>query len=321
MKRKIIPILIAVFCFVAAVIIMLYPIISSYVNEKYRSEIQTAYEEQIELTDDSVLQAALEQALAYNKAIVPGVGLTNTYNKETLAAASQNYNSQLNIAGNGIMAYIEIPKINVYLPVYHNTDDETLERGVGHLLGSSLPVGGENSHAVLSGHSGMASQKMFTDLGKLEQGDMFFIHVLDQVLAYCVTEQYTVLPHDTSYLGIVQGKDLCTLITCVPIGVNSHRLLVRGIRTEYTEAQQEIMEIQKQEEPAPSDWEDQYKLGLLLGVWAVVVIALAVLIWKQYKRLRSVSKKLKGGKYLRKGKRTSLLKSLRQFYFYRGHWL
>lgn len=323
MKRKIIPILIAVVCFVAAVIIMLYPIISSYINEKYRSEIHTAYEEKIELTDDSELEAALEQAIAYNKTIVPGSGSASAYNKDAIAAAAQSYESQLNIAGNGIMAYLEIPKINVYLPVYHNTDDETLERGVGHLLGSSLPVGGEDAHTVLSGHSGMASQKMLTDLGKLEQGDLFFIHVLDKVLAYTVTEQYTVLPHDTSHLGIVQGADLCTLITCVPIGINSHRLLVRGARTTYTEAQEEVIEIQKHEEPAPSDWENQYKLGLLLGVWAVAIIALIVLIWKQYKRLRSIPKKSKGGKYLRKGKqaRTPLLKSLRQSCSYQGRWL
>ncbi len=321
MKRKIIPILIAITCFAAAVIILLYPLISSYVNEKYRSEIHTAYEEKIELADDGELKAALEQAAAYNKTIVPGSGSVSSYNKDTIAAAAQSYESQLNLAGNGIMAYIEIPKINVYLPVYHNTDDETLERGVGHLLGSSLPVGGEATHTDLSGHRGMASQQLFTDLGKLEEGDLFFIHVLDEVLAYAVTEQYTVLPHDTSHLGIVRGADLCTLITCVPIGINSHRLLVRGTRTTYTEAQEEILEIPKQEEPAPSDWEDQYKLGLLLGVWAVLVIALAALIWKQWKRCRRISNKTKGGKYLRKGKRIPLLKSLRQSCSYQGRWL
>ncbi len=324
MKKRILPILVAVVCFILAVCIILYPMVSSYVNDKYRSEIHTAYEEQIDLTDDSKLKEAMEQAIAYNKTITPGA--VESYNKEAILAAAENYDSQLNIAGNGIMGYIEIPKINVYLPVYHNTDDETLDRGIGHLLGSSLPVGGASTHAVLSGHSGMASQKMFTDLEKLEQGDMFYIHVLDEVLAYRISEQYTVLPYDTSHLGVVHGKDLCTLVTCVPIGINSHRLLIRGERTAYTEptTQETVSNLQEQTEPIPSAWVEQYKLGILIGSWSAAAISLIALIWKYCNRLRRNTKSKankKGGRYLRKGKRTPFLRSLWQYYSYPGQWL
>lgn len=322
MKKRVIPILFAGICFITAICIILYPIISSYINDKYRSEILTSYEEQIELTDASQLKEIMERAISYNQAIIPGA--TDAYNKDAILAASESYERQLNIAGNGIMAYIDIPKINVNLPVYHNTDDETLDRGIGHLLGSSLPVGGENTHAVLSGHSGMASQKMFSDLQRLEQGDLFYIHVLNEVLAYRVTEQFTVLPYDTSHLGVIQGKDLCTLVTCVPIGINSHRLLIRGERTAYTEANEETAEVQQNVEPAPSAWVEQYKLGILIGSWSAAAISLVALIWKQCKRLRYNTKSKaskKGGHYLRKGKHTPLLRSLQQYYFYPGQWL
>ena len=130
------------------------------------------------------------------------------------------------------MGYVEIPKIQVNLPIYHGTDAEVLDRGVGHLLGSSLPVGGESTHTILSDHSGMASQKMFTDLEQLTQGDVFYLNVLNETLAYQVTEINTVLPYETDLLGIVPGEDLCTLVTCTPYGINTHRLLVRGRRVE-----------------------------------------------------------------------------------------
>lgn len=168
------------------------------------------------------------RAIAYNLAITPGTA--NAYSEESLLSAAENYDSQLNIAGNGIMGYVEIPKIQVNLPIYHGTDAEVLDRGVGHLLGSSLPVGGENTHTILSGHSGMASQKMFTDLEQLTQGDVFYLNVLNETLAYQVTEINAVLPYETDLLGIVPGEDLCTLVTCTPYGINTHRLLVRGSR-------------------------------------------------------------------------------------------
>ena len=270
MKKKIITICAAVL-FLTALGLTLYPLVSNYVNQKYASEIQTAYQELIQQTDDSVLQEAKQRAIAYNLAITPGTA--NAYSEESLLSAAENYDSQLNIAGNGIMGYVEIPKIQVNLPIYHGTDAEVLDRGVGHLLGSSLPVGGENTHTILSGHSGMASQKMFTDLEQLTQGDVFYLNVLNETLAYQVTEINTVLPYETDLLGIVPGEDLCTLVTCTPYGINTHRLLVRGSRIPYEEA----LTLEEQSvavEMVESTWEQNYAKGIIIGVVSALLLIL-----------------------------------------------
>ena len=166
------------------------------------------------------------------------------------------------------MCYIDIPKINVYLPVQHGTDADTLERAVGHVVGTSLPVGGSSTHAVLSAHSGMASSKLFSDIDQLAVGDMFYIHVLGEVLAYKVDAIHTVLPTDTSLLQIADGKDLVTLVTCTPFGVNTHRLLVRGHRVPYVPEQEATAAAEK---PAASSWTQHYLTGLGIGLGAVAV--------------------------------------------------
>lgn len=259
--------------FLLALGLTLYPVISNYVNQKYASQIHTAYQEVMEQADDSELLKTKELADAYNRTLVPGA--TEAYSQEGLQVASADYDSQLNLAGNGIMGYVEIPKISVNLPIYHGTENDSLERGIGHLLGSSLPVGGENTHTILSGHSGMASQKMFTDLEQLVIGDVFYLHVLNETLAYQVVEINTVLPYDTSLLGIVPGEDLCTLVTCTPYGVNTHRLLVRGSRIPYEEAEL-LVEETAEEEPAKSTWEQKYIEGLLWGAAAVLLLLLLI---------------------------------------------
>ena len=261
--QKRVTIVLAVIAFLLALGLTLYPIISNYVNQRYASQIHTAYQEIMGQTDDTALQKAKELANAYNRAIVPGA--SEAYSQEGLQAAAQDYDSLLDIAGDSIMGYVEIPKIQVLLPIYHGTEGETLESGVGHLLGSSLPVGGESTHTILSGHSGMASQKMFTDLGQLVAGDVFYLHVLNETLAYQVNEINTVLPHDTSLLGIVPGEDLCTLVTCTPYGVNTHRLLVRGSRIPYEEAEEKVQAIQPEDLPE-STWEQKYAMGIALGL-------------------------------------------------------
>ena len=262
LKKKVITICAAVL-FLMALGLTLYPLVSNYVNQKYASEIQTAYQKLIQQTDDSVLQEAKQRAIAYNLAITPGTA--DAYSEESLLSAAENYSDQLDIAGNGIMGYVEIPKIQVNLPIYHGTDAEVLDRGVGHLLGSSLPVGGENTHTILSGHSGMASQKMFTDLEQLVPGDVFYLNVLGETLAYQVTEINTVLPYETDLLGIVPGEDLCTLVTCTPYGINTHRLLVRGSRIPYEEAAV-LDEETASTEPTASTWEVKYLQGVLWGI-------------------------------------------------------
>ena len=291
MKKNIFTICTALL-FLAALCLTLYPLVSNYVNQKYASQIHSAYQEVMEQADDSELLKAKELADAYNRSLVPGA--TEAYSQEGLQAASANYDSQLNLAGNGIMGYVEIPKISVNLPIYHGTENDSLERGIGHLLGSSLPVGGENTHSILSGHSGMASQKMFTDLEQLIIGDVFYLHVLDETLAYQVVEINTVLPYDTSLLGIVPGEDLCTLVTCTPYGVNTHRLLVRGSRIPYEEATALADEIT---EHAPhSTWEQKYLQGILWGV--IVALGLGLVIFSAEHIYRKFGKG--GGMYVQK---------------------
>lgn len=275
MKRKILTLILSAILFLLSLGLTLYPVISNYVNQKYASEIHTAYQEVIEQTNDTALLEARALAVSYNKTITPGSTTEEAYSQKALLAASENYDSQLNIGGDGIMGYVEIPKINVNLPIYHGTGNDFLDRGVGHLLGSSLPVGGEDTHCILTGHSGLASQKMFTDLEQLEVTDVFYLNVLGETLAYQVEEVNTVLPHDTSLLGIEDGRDICTLVTCTPYGVNTHRLLVRGTRIPYAEAKVLVEEVM-QEKPPKSSWEQKYLQGLFLGVCTALGLAVAI---------------------------------------------
>ncbi len=280
MKKRILTIGLAVLCFLAALGIMLYPAVSSYVNEKYRSEIHTEYEQILQQVDTSEIDRIRELAVAYNTAITPGAMQMESFSQEAMLAASEDYKDQVDPAGTGIMGYVEVPSLNIHLPVYHGTGSDSLERGAGHLMGSSLPVGGESTHSIITGHSGVASQRLFTDLPQMEVGDVFYLHVLNEVLAYQVDQLKTVLPHDTTHLGIEQGQDHCTLITCTPIGINTHRLLVRGTRIPYEEAVVQQEEVQSQPAEQGSNWEEQYMLGIWLGLAGTVVIALIACLRK-----------------------------------------
>lgn len=295
MKRRYLQIILAAMLFLLALGLTLYPIVSNYYNQRHQSQIQTAYREVLEQTDTAELERIREQAVAYNAAITPGAA-EEAYTQESILAASKGYVNQLDLGGTGIMGYVEIPKINVNLPIYHGTGSDSLDRGAGHLLGSSLPVGGESTHTIITGHSGMASQKMFTDLEQLQEGDVFYLRVLDETLAYEVRAVHTVLPHDTTYLGIVPGQDLCTLVTCTPTGINTHRLLVQGSRIPY-EPTIEAQNVESEHEVAASShWEDQYWLGIRLGLVAMVsiVLLLNVLLYLRKKNPK------KGGRYARK---------------------
>lgn len=268
MKRKTTILTASILVFLTALGITLYPIISNYVNQKYASKIYTEYEEMIQNVDDTSLKDAHRLAEQYNNALAP----VSAYEQESLSEASQNYDTLLNMGGNGIMGYVEIPSIQVNLPIYHGTDSETLERGIGHLLGSSLPIGGASTHSVLSGHSGLAGQKMFTDLLQVKEGDVFYLHVLGETLAYQVVSLNTVLPYDTSLLGITPGADLCTLITCTPLAVNTHRLLVTGERIPYESAQEIQAEMQQETTEVESAWEQEYLHGLYIALAIVLLL-------------------------------------------------
>ena len=255
--------LLAAVCGVAALGLMLYPLAGELLSERYHSDIETAYTAAIADTDDIELTAQREAAERYN-AMLSGAA---TITEGGVSAPPLAYARQLTVGG--AMAYVDIPKINVYLPVQHGTDADTLERAVGHVVGTSLPVGGESTHAVLSAHSGMASSKLFSDIDQLAVGDMFYIHVLGEVLAYKVDAIHTVLPTDTSRLQIEDGKDYVTLVTCTPFGINTHRLLVRGYRVPYL-PEQEAAAVE--EKPAASSWTRHYLTGLTVGLGAVAAI-------------------------------------------------
>ena len=254
--------LLAAACGVVALGLLLYPLVGELLSEKYHSDVETSYTAAIEDTDDAELTAQREAAEQYN-AMLSGATIT----EGGASAPPLPYAEQLTVGG--VMAYVDIPKINVYLPAQHGTGAETLEKSVGHVVGTSLPVGGENTHAVLSAHSGMASSKLFSDIDQLEKGDVFYIHVLGEVLAYEVDSINTVLPTDTSLLQIETGKDLVTLVTCTPFGVNTHRLLVRGHRVPYVPEQKAEDAAEK---PVPSSWTQHYLTGLAVGLGAMAVV-------------------------------------------------
>ena len=230
-------------------------------SEKYHSDVETAYTAAIKDTDDAELTAQREAAEQYN-AMLSGATIT----EGGASAPLLPYAEQLTVGG--AMCYIDIPKINVYLPVQHGTGAETLEKSVGHVVGTSLPVGGGSTHSVLSAHSGLASSKLFSDIDQLAEGDTFYIHVLGDTLAYKVDTIHTVLPTDTSLLQIEDSKDLVTLVTCTPFGVNTHRLLVRGHRVPYVPEQEATAAAEK---PAASSWTQHYLIGLGIGLGAVAV--------------------------------------------------
>ena len=259
MKRWIL----AAACGVVAAGLLLYPLIGELVSEKYHSDVETTYTAAIADTDDAELTAQRQAAEQYN-AILSGTAAVTEGGASTPPLP---YAEQLTV-GNA-MAYVGIPKIGVYLPVQHGTDADTLERAVGHVVGTSLPVGGSSTHAVLSAHSGMASSKLFSDIDQLAVGDVFYIHVLGEVLAYKVDTINTVLPTDMSLLQIEDGKDLVTLVTCTPFGVNTHRLLVRGHRVPYTPEQEATAAAEK---PAASSWMQHYFTGLSIGLGVVAVV-------------------------------------------------
>ena len=254
--------ILAAACGIAALGLMLYPLAGELLSEKYHSDIETTYTAAIADTDDAELTAQREAAQQYN-AMLSGAAIT----EGGASAPPLAYAQQLTVGG--VMACVDIPKINVYLPVQHGTDADTLERTVGHVVGTSLPVGGSSTHAVLSAHSGMASSKLFSDIDQLTEGDVFYIHVLGDTLAYKVDAIHTVLPTDTRLLQIEEGKDYVTLVTCTPFGINTHRLLVRGHRVPYTKEQEVVVATEK---PAVSSWTRHYLTGLTIGLSAVAVI-------------------------------------------------
>ena len=234
MKNKLTTILLILALF-AGLSLLLYPTVSDYWNSLHASQAVADYAENVRNLEAEKYEQVLQDAKSYNQML--------PYEQTTFALSEEEkeaYDALLDISGTGVMGYIEIPTVNISLPVYHGTEDAVLQIAVGHLEWSSLPVGGESTHCVLSGHRGLPSAKLFTNLDKLVVGDKFVMRVLDEVLTYEVDQILIVEPTDVSTLIIEAGKDLCTLVTCTPYGINSHRLLVRGHRIENQDEAQAI---------------------------------------------------------------------------------
>ncbi len=266
--------LLAIICLAIAVLLIIYPIVGRHFSNRTYSEVVYSQAETVYKTSPLAIAEALEAADRYNASLTNGLAAITWDERD---AAGTEYDSLLNLAGDGVIGTIEIPILVIELPIAHGTDTETLEQYVGHVLGSSLPVGGQNTHAVLSGHSGMATSRMFSDLEQLTLGDYFVIHVLGQDLYYLVDQINVVLPDDTSKLGIEPGKDYVTLVTCTPYGVNTHRLLVRGTR------------IAEEDVPAlPAEhydgWTTQSWQGVFIIVGASVIFLAVFIIVRRSKR-------------------------------------
>lgn len=232
MKKKV-NIIVVIVLFLAGLSLLLYPLAAnqwnSYRQRKLIANYQQNMESQKEETD---FEAEWAKARVYNDQLMPMI-LPDSFAIAEASGRDEAYMACLNRNGDAIMGIVEIPKIHVELPIYHTTEEKTLEIGAGHLEGSSLPVGGENTHTVISAHRGLPSATLFTDLDKMEKGDHFLLHVLDDTLCYEVDQINVVEPEETKLLGVEEGKDLATLLTCTPYGVNTHRLLVRGHRVPY----------------------------------------------------------------------------------------
>lgn len=259
---------------ICGILLASYPWISNYVNERAADGEINVYEENVQNMDEEKLKEYLLDAQEYNAALLDTrIALIDPFDAEFNKLYKDTpYSNLLNYDSQGIMGFLEIPAIKVKLPIYHGTSPAVLQKGVGHLEGSSLPVGGESTHSILTGHTGLNKAKLFTDLTSVQKGDMFFVSVLGRKMAYVVDNINVVLPDDTSRLQVVEGKDYVTLITCTPYGVNDHRLLVRGVRIEY--AAEEYEGEQKKDSIKDSLWISAYKKALAIGVVAVIVLAI-----------------------------------------------
>lgn len=267
-KKNTITTIILIIVFVMGLFLVMYPTVSEWLNSWHQSRAIVSYEKQSMELYEKTYETMLEEAKNYNQTLVEDADRFHMTDDER-----EKYKEYLCVPNTDVMGYIEIEKINCRLPIYHGTGEGFLQIGVGHMEGTSLPIGGESTHAVLSGHSGLPSARLFTDLDQLEEGDTFRIYVLNEILEYEVDQIVVVEPDEVDELAIVEGKDYCTLITCTPYGINTHRLLVRGHRVETTEASN----------AEQADTKDELILIFAAIVFILLVIAVILLIRRKNK--------------------------------------
>lgn len=272
--KKFIPVCIFVVLMAVGILIAAYPFVSNYLMSKnLDSEVQTYINLSSQITSDEY-DEELERAEEYNKSLVGGVGIGDPFGGDTVE--NEEYNDLLNLDGTSVIACIEIPAINVKYPIYHGTSYETLQKGIGHMSNTSLPIGGIGSHAVLTGHTGLSDAKLFTDIDKLEIGDVFYIYVLNRTLAYRIDQIEVVEPSDTALLQIDPDEDYVTLVTCTPFGLNTHRLLVRGTRIPYEEA----IVAEQNSRISESTWMSEYIFAVIVGVSVMIEILAVFILFK-----------------------------------------
>lgn len=286
--RRILPLIFIALIFLAGISLVVYPMVSNTLYERDQSTVLAEYDENVAQAEQSELEEALKLARDYNRQLLEGsVFLTDPFDPNLqLDPTVKPYADLLNLEGDGMMGYVEVPKIDVYLPIYHGTTGEVLEKGVGHLQNTSLPVGGESSHAVLTGHTGLSGKRLFTDLTEVEVGDVFYLHILGQTLAYQVDRIDIVDPDDTALLQVETGEDLVTLVTCYPYGINTQRLLVRGTRISYEEAVEQ-QALQGTMDQGDSVWVRQYRKAILVCVAVYVPLTAVVVLLLLRRRKKS----------------------------------
>lgn len=256
---------------------MAYPAISNYVNEINGSYAIQELTEQMEKVDSEEIIEQRQRAEAYNEKL-SDVQITDIFDTSSNQVSDDDEYYEIMDFAQDIMGYIQIPSIDVKLPIYHGTSAEVLAKGVGHLPQSAFPIGGEGNHSVLTGHTGLPSAELFTDIIKLKEGDYFYIHILNRVLAYQVDQIKVVLPEETEELLPVAGKDYCTLVTCTPYGINSHRLLVRGERVELNLEEEEVLKEELKDNTISKE------LILIIAILALVLLVVIVLIVKKKRK-------------------------------------
>ena len=263
--------------FLIGVGLVLYPVVSDWYIGRHQASVVASYDEEAARLSQEQIEIELARAHAYNESLLGNVVLTDPFDAEGLAEQNTEYDDLLNINGDSVMGSIDIPRVDIYLPIYHTTDAEVLAKGAGHLKNSSLPVGGTGTHAIISGHTALPSAELFNNLSDVEKGDVFYIHVLNETLAYEVDQIKVVLPDNIEDLLIDRNEDYVTLVTCTPYGINSHRLLVRGRRIPYEEAEA-ITPVQQVEEGF------RYKSAYVAAGIVAAAILLAVILSSIIKR-------------------------------------
>ncbi|MGL6202615.1 MAG: class C sortase [Lachnospiraceae bacterium] len=278
-KRKSPSPILTILIFAVGLGVMLYPFYSNWFNQWLQDQLMEEYDHSVAVTSPEMLEAEKKACIQYNEGLLGNVVLTDPFDEEAMKQSSEAYQERLNLTGEGVMGYLEIPKINIKLVIYHGTTGEVLDKGVGHLENTSLPVGGEGTHAVLSAHTAYAKATLFNDLIDLEEGDLFYLKVLDETLAYQVDQIKVVEPTETEDLTINREEDYVTLVTCTPYGVNSHRLLVRGTRIPYEE----------ETDVTPEEAGIPYLYIALAFILLLVILIIIIIIKRRRRRRKEVN--------------------------------